>query len=170
MDLDNMFDEHDGYSTKVIAIAFEQLETALKDVGLWHSDLTEYGIIATAIRNLYSAHDQQPPELDIKRIRKMSPPVMNHIYVLRLKSLSAKSYNKTAHWQDLRIRALGLAGDECFRCSSCNDLHVHHITYEHLGEEKMSDLQVLCASCHRKEHELYPKLRRPEKAKTSCSL
>lgn len=30
--------------------------------------------------------------------------------------------------------------------------HVHHKTYERLGEEKMDDLELLCSPCHNLEH------------------
>lgn len=42
-----------------------------------------------------------------------------------------------------------------YRCQVCNkdrsqvlQLEAHHRTYEHLGEEKSSDITVLCNECH----------------------
>lgn len=40
----------------------------------------------------------------------------------------------------------------CEKCRSTKRLQVHHKTYERLGHEKMSDLKLLCNSCHGKEH------------------
>jgi 5-methylcytosine-specific restriction endonuclease McrA len=37
---------------------------------------------------------------------------------------------------------------ECCGTFGCGPLEVHHLTYERLGHELMSDLQILCADCH----------------------
>jgi 5-methylcytosine-specific restriction endonuclease McrA len=34
-------------------------------------------------------------------------------------------------------------------------LHVHHITYDRLGNEAMADLRGLCAKCHKEVHQLH---------------
>jgi len=42
-----------------------------------------------------------------------------------------------------------------FRCCVCNSgsLHeIHHLTYDHVYVEKLSELCTLCSSCHRKIH------------------
>jgi 5-methylcytosine-specific restriction endonuclease McrA len=31
-------------------------------------------------------------------------------------------------------------------------VEVHHLTYERLGEERLTDLVALCRSCHEREH------------------
>jgi len=41
---------------------------------------------------------------------------------------------------------------ECEKCSFPYELNVHHRTYERLGHERMSDLIVLCRSCHARTH------------------
>lgn len=38
-------------------------------------------------------------------------------------------------------------------------LQVHHLTYIRLGNEDLSDLQVLCLGCHRRRHPNKPRLR-----------
>lgn len=40
-----------------------------------------------------------------------------------------------------------------FRCQLCNKkilrgFHIHHLTYEHFGNEPLSDLMFLCPECH----------------------
>lgn len=50
-----------------------------------------------------------------------------------------------------------------FRCAKCRrklsderweymTLDVHHLSYEHLWNERMNELQVLCRACHEREH------------------
>lgn len=40
----------------------------------------------------------------------------------------------------------------CFVCSSPVSLHVHHLTYERLGNENDDDLIILCSICHQEVH------------------
>ena len=62
------------------------------------------------------------------------------------------AYLNSAEWRSRRNRALKHAGYRCERCQSKRDLQVHHKTYERLGKEFDSDLEVLCATCHEGEH------------------
>lgn len=43
------------------------------------------------------------------------------------------------------------------KCAVCgkesSNVQLHHISYKHLGNERPSDLVVLCAECHEKVHE-----------------
>lgn len=47
-----------------------------------------------------------------------------------------------------------LTQPHCERCGARSHLEVHHTTYEHLGIELLylSELSVLCSSCHAYEH------------------
>jgi len=52
--------------------------------------------------------------------------------------------------------ALCEANWTCAACGSESELHVHHTSYERLGNEADDDLQVLCASCHHDTHNPMP--------------
>lgn len=59
---------------------------------------------------------------------------------------------KSAQWRNTRKDILRMRGSACERCGragSARDLDVHHKTYERLGRERASDLEVLCRPCHR---------------------
>jgi hypothetical protein len=157
-------DKYDGDSIKAVQLALDELTIALKDLGLWSVEYTTYGLIAAAIQNLYGIQSGNCPEFNVDRSFKMTPERAQQIHIRHLRSLSAKSYNKTAHWQSLRNEALELAGHKCFKCaiSSRNQkLHVHHLSYKHIGYESQNELRVLCPKCHRREHQIYPQLVRP---------
>jgi 5-methylcytosine-specific restriction endonuclease McrA len=62
-------------------------------------------------------------------------------------------YLTTDHWQRQRKRALEEADGKCKVCNSGGELHVHHRTYENLGNERTTDLVVLCKRCHSLFHE-----------------
>lgn len=62
-------------------------------------------------------------------------------------------YLRSKHWQMLRSEVLSRR----FCCERCGvswerALDVHHRTYERLGGEALSDLEVLCRSCHDHAH------------------
>jgi 5-methylcytosine-specific restriction endonuclease McrA len=74
-----------------------------------------------------------------------------------------EKYLAGPHWQALRKRKLeqqkSELGHNC--CEECREqpevtretaLHVHHRTYERLGEERLEDLSIICRPCHDKEH------------------
>lgn len=64
------------------------------------------------------------------------------------------AYLSSPEWRAFRRRALEEAGHRC-SWTSCNvgvKLHVHHVTYERLGRERLSDVLVLCDYHHMVEH------------------
>ena len=77
-------------------------------------------------------------------------------------------YLQSPHWKQLRQECLEFAGFTCERCRKVSgELHVHHLTYEHLWDEWEDDLQVLCPDCHKtadKERETKSSEDRREKA------
>ena len=64
-------------------------------------------------------------------------------------------YLRTQHWKIRRLRALKKADNKCNRCDSSIFLQVHHLSYDRLFAEEDRDLEVLCRSCHEKEHGIY---------------
>ena len=68
------------------------------------------------------------------------------------RATSYSDYLETRHWKTVRESALIEAEFMCQKCRSQDGLHVHHLTYERIGEEIDSDLMVLCSRCHIEEH------------------
>jgi 5-methylcytosine-specific restriction endonuclease McrA len=61
-------------------------------------------------------------------------------------------YEKHIHstqWKNTRKAILKMR-DRCEGCGTKHFLEVHHKTYERLGRELTSDLEVLCKTCHEK--------------------
>ena len=54
------------------------------------------------------------------------------------------SYLQSDEWQRKRTRVLQQRGAKCEVCGIKHRLQVHHLTYERLGSELLSDLKVLC--------------------------
>jgi 5-methylcytosine-specific restriction endonuclease McrA len=70
--------------------------------------------------------------------------------------MNYSQYLNSFHWRDLRDAKLHSVNDRCEKCHRRSNLQVHHLTYERLGHERLTDLQVLCESCHEKAHNLFP--------------
>ena len=70
-----------------------------------------------------------------------------------------EGYLQTPRWFAKRRAKLWESNFTCADCGYCGlthpvdiQLHVHHKTYERLGDECMDDLVVLCWHCHDKYH------------------
>lgn len=66
-----------------------------------------------------------------------------------------RSYIKSEKWKRLRnaiLRKRGLRCERCRRYRQKRFLHIHHKTYERLGNELLNDLEILCVDCHSFEH------------------
>jgi 5-methylcytosine-specific restriction endonuclease McrA len=64
-----------------------------------------------------------------------------------------QTYMASLKWQRRREEAMERAGYQCQDCGAEERFDVHHVTYEHLGDEWPEDLVVLCKSCHDVWHE-----------------
>src|SRR6266852_2617962 len=86
---------------------------------------------------------------------------------LRKLGLTMQEYDKylqLPHWQSFRklmfaeqVKKHG--HNFCQNCGATpkeltrqTALHVHHLTYERLGNELLEDVMISCRSCHEKEH------------------
>ena len=58
-----------------------------------------------------------------------------------------EKYIRSTQWKNMRKDILRLR-DRCEGCGTKHSLELHHKTYERLGRELISDLEVLCKSCH----------------------
>lgn len=63
-----------------------------------------------------------------------------------------KDYLRSEKWQEKRKERLLQDGYRCQLCGTGKNLEVHHVTYERIGNEKISDLVTLCNNCHQFVH------------------
>lgn len=62
-------------------------------------------------------------------------------------------YLRSPHWRARRRIALEKAEWTCQHCGvHSRFLDVHHLTYDRIGQELDSDLEVICRACHKEEH------------------
>jgi 5-methylcytosine-specific restriction endonuclease McrA len=62
-------------------------------------------------------------------------------------------YVRGSKWRNMRDDMIRLRGEQCERCGYRYELQLHHRSYERLGRELISDLEVLCQPCHEKADE-----------------
>lgn len=65
---------------------------------------------------------------------------------------SYKDYLKTEHWKSVKEEFGEKNPRRCYFCGSNFNLNLHHITYDRLGKEDLSDLVWLCRRCHKYTH------------------
>lgn len=66
---------------------------------------------------------------------------------------SYKDYLKTNHWKNIRSIIRKKYKNKCRSCKTTENLEVHHKTYKNIGNEKLSNLTLLCRNCHQKAHD-----------------
>ena len=62
-------------------------------------------------------------------------------------------YLMTEHWLSIRAAVIYRASGRCQLCSKEDRLHIHHNSYQNLGQERPEDVIVLCQYCHEKFHD-----------------
>lgn len=69
-----------------------------------------------------------------------------------------QEYLKSGEWKHLRDKKLKQVD---YTCDGCGEqyraLEIHHLTYERIGYELLTDLVALCPICHKKTHGLSEK-------------
>lgn len=62
------------------------------------------------------------------------------------------AYLKTPQWQEKRKLVFERAGGMCEGCRRKKATQVHHLTYDHVGNELLFELVAICDACHRRIH------------------
>lgn len=73
-----------------------------------------------------------------------------------LRALFYQDFVQTIYWKSIVLRRKYMDSLVCTKCGTKNNLEVHHLTYDHHGDERhhFEDLITLCHKCHEKIHKL----------------
>lgn len=63
-------------------------------------------------------------------------------------------YIQSKKWLRRREAFYKKYGRACAACGSKEHLHIHHMSYRHVGDERDDELAVLCDVCHEEFHDL----------------
>ena len=64
-------------------------------------------------------------------------------------------YYRSDKWKLLKFKRMSIKGSNCELCNSTDNIELHHLTYERLTNEHLSDVILLCRNCHQKQHDYY---------------
>lgn len=70
-----------------------------------------------------------------------------------------REYLQSDVWKAKRRLVLEFLGSKCVKCSiplSETTANIHHLTYERVKKELVTDLIPLCKTCHKAEHKKTP--------------
>lgn len=59
---------------------------------------------------------------------------------------------KSDRWKIIRNLVLKRESSICQGCKQAEAVHIHHLTYENMGDELLFQLVALCLKCHQKLH------------------
>ena len=79
-----------------------------------------------------------------------------------------EAHINSSKWKNTCAAVRRLHGNRCQKCGHGSArLEVHHINYERLGDERLSDLMLLCPDCHAAEDK---KREKASKEKSAAAL
>jgi len=87
----------------------------------------------------------------VHRKKKATRKVSTVVNRRKLGYIDYNKYIQSRTWKSKADEAKRLSGYRCRLCNISSEysiLHVHHRTYDRLGDESQEDLTVLCDSCH----------------------
>ena len=64
------------------------------------------------------------------------------------------NYLKSQEWYILKNLALKYSNYKCSKCGETENLNIHHLNYNNIGNEEISDLITVCNSCHKEFHKI----------------
>jgi 5-methylcytosine-specific restriction endonuclease McrA len=99
-------------------------------------------------------------EFDISESQKPIPPLPDDMPARRFKSYD--EYIHSVEWRKKRAYVIYLANGRCQKCGKETPLEVHHLNYDRLYREKLTDLQAVCKDCHPKADSERKRIREAE--------
>ena len=80
----------------------------------------------------------------------------DHLPEHRVNKAEYQQYLRSPWWQAVRVWAFRRAKGRCQGegCGARRGLEVHHLCYDHLGDERTCDVKLLCSACHQRAHQL----------------
>lgn len=61
-------------------------------------------------------------------------------------------YLESDNWKKIREQVLQRDNHKCTVCGTTDNLVIHHISYDNIGNEKIEDLITVCEKCHNEIH------------------
>lgn len=114
----------------------------------YHADLRK--MVQTYLNDLLIAAPFRPPWF-----AESLPDGQRFVFLVKRYALSPTNFvyaTLSQHWRIFRLAVMIAANGRCGKCSKPAD-ELHHITYERVEHEYLTDVMPLCVGCHHKEHD-----------------
>jgi len=72
-----------------------------------------------------------------------------------------EKYMKSAAWEAKKSAYYSKRKKKCASCCTTESIHLHHLSYDNLGDEPFKDLMPLCDMCHGALHRYVNGKKRP---------
>jgi len=106
---------------------------------------------------------------ELKEQREFEQHQANKVSVLSDQLMSRqqkKDHLQSEYWSKLKVAKLQQCGNYCEKCGKLSKhLDLHHKTYIRLGFEDISNVILLCRTCHEHQHQHYGKDRKTDYSK-----
>jgi len=67
-----------------------------------------------------------------------------------------RAYLKSKKWEQKRLQVFKHYGKRCYACLTYKGpIQVHHLSYDKVGHEPITDLMPLCKDCHKEVTRIY---------------
>lgn len=97
-----------------------------------------------------------------------------HMKQLRSKKMPYGKYLASKEWKAKRQEFMDspLTSIDCYCCGRKYEpgFNLHHVTYERIGKERLSDLKMVCKPCHKEIHLVAKKIKPLKKATEAVRL
>jgi len=87
--------------------------------------------------------------------RSSLSPYKPYTTLMYISAKKKREYLNSTEWGILRAAAFDRDNHTCQSCGATTQLECHHITYERLTQERLSDVVTICRNCHQKIHNKY---------------
>ena len=75
-------------------------------------------------------------------------PHLNGAAFYKMNRDDYQKYLQSSHWRKVKAQYKKRYKYVCYLCGATDILHLHHVTYERIGNENLTDLVYLCENCH----------------------
>jgi hypothetical protein len=84
----------------------------------------------------------------VRQLSLWPDPTYDGLHTRQFRRHTQNPYSGSKQWRCRRDEVIVRQRFRCERCQRERRLQVHHLSYEHLGDERPAQLVALCRTCH----------------------
>jgi len=119
---------------------------------VYESELSDGSRLAPVVEQLRNAHGFLIKGDGSHASPYFMPDTRQKPSLARVTPEMRSAYYMTPHWQIVRSARFEHDSMMCVLCGDSEEIQCHHVTYESIFREELSDLLTVCSDCHSKIH------------------